>query len=356
MQGDGTSLAGSDLQLGAASPSPSTERLLMKHNLERVKETLNAISLAASGGGTAASPAAAHGSIARTLAKQTSSVSAAPSQQQPQHPHQQQQQQPHQASSALEKLLGDVSQRLSGIEQTYTTLSSKLTSVADRTALNERTVRELQHISAGAIHETARLVDIWGGAGPPPSSQPPPPPPTAQRSSAHVTPPPRPRVSSSRHTHLGLPASAAAAHATGALPLPPHTSGTFGSPGPLPSTPGLFGGGGLPTPSTVAGALALVPELASSQALTALHQHASQIHKLVVGLDFLEQHIIRQDQVIEGVQKQVVQVRDGRAAWRRKGEGLTGATTHGPLLFLRSRSCRTSSSRAAGTCRRATCS
>ena len=33
-----------------------------------------------------------------------------------------------------------------------------------------------------------------------------------------------------------------------------------------------------------------------------------QIHKLIAGLDFLEQHIIRQDAVIDGVQKQAMMV------------------------------------------------
>ena len=36
-----------------------------------------------------------------------------------------------------------------------------------------------------------------------------------------------------------------------------------------------------------------------------------QIHKLIAGLDFLEQHIIRQDAVIDGVQKQAMMVGGG---------------------------------------------
>ncbi|KAL6755219.1 hypothetical protein V8C86DRAFT_240821 [Haematococcus lacustris] len=46
----------------------------------------------------------------------------------------------------------------------------------------------------------------------------------------------------------------------------------------------------------------------AQQSPAVINQHASQINKLVAGLDFLEQHIIRQDQVIDGMQKQLITV------------------------------------------------
>ena len=48
------------------------------------------------------------------------------------------------------------------------------------------------------------------------------------------------------------------------------------------------------------------PSLPTSQ--PSLLSLPPQIHKLIAGLDFLEQHIIRQDAVIDGVQKQAMMV------------------------------------------------
>ncbi|GAX75291.1 hypothetical protein CEUSTIGMA_g2736.t1 [Chlamydomonas eustigma] len=51
---------------------------------------------------------------------------------------------------------------------------------------------------------------------------------------------------------------------------------------------------------------------ASSHLTATVQQHASQIHKLIAGLDFLEQQIARQDGVIESIQRQAVESMEGR--------------------------------------------
>jgi hypothetical protein len=66
------------------------------------------------------------------------------------------------SGSGLEPLLQDIAGRLASIESMYGEMSSRLSRVDNRTEHNERSVRELQHISAGAISETARLVDLMG--------------------------------------------------------------------------------------------------------------------------------------------------------------------------------------------------
>lgn len=137
----------------------------------------------------------------------------------------------------LEPLLEDIASRLSSIENMYTNMTHRL-------VRNEGTIRDLQHISAGAISETARLVEIVNTGGTPLASSR-----TPVAAAGNVTPPPmRSGGRQLEHLHSAQPAS------------------------------------------------------------ITLQQHSSQIHKLVAGLDFLEQHIIRQDQVIEGVQKQLVMV------------------------------------------------
>mmetsp|Transcript_26082 Transcript_26082/g.66351 ORF Transcript_26082/g.66351 Transcript_26082/m.66351 type:complete len:2106 (+) Transcript_26082:205-6522(+) len=147
------------------------------------------------------------------------------------------------AQPALEGLLEDIASRLSSIEGMYTDMSSRL-------VRNEGTIRDLQHISAGAISETARLVDIVR---------------------------------------------------TGGTPM-------TGSRGALTAVPGNV------TPPPMRSAVRTLDHLPGTQTTSTLQQHASQIHKLIAGLDFLEQHIIRQDQVIEGVQKQLVMVARDQSA------------------------------------------
>lgn len=152
---------------------------------------------------------------------------------------------------ALENLLEDIASRLGNIEGMYTDMSSRLSKVDNRIVENERSVRELQHISAGAITETARLVDIVGrgpGASPLGAGR------SGMSVAGNVTPP-----------------------------------ATMRGPGAPPSVRAL-------------------DHVPGSQMASTVQQHAAQIHKLIAGLDFLEQHIIRQDQVIESVQKQLIMV------------------------------------------------
>ena len=129
---------------------------------------------------------------------------------------------------------------------------------------SERTVRELQHISAGAINETARLVDYVGRA-----------PPT---SSAALPPSSTPWGGGSTGVASPLPASLRPIPGVSSVQRVPRTLDY--------------------TSATAAGSSAAVVQVQ-------IQQHASQIHKLIAGLDFLEQHIIRQDQVIDAMQKHV---------------------------------------------------
>jgi hypothetical protein len=149
-------------------------------------------------------------------------------------------------SGTVDVLLGDIASRLYNIEGLYTNMSSKLGKVDGRVSAHERSVRELQHISAGAVHETARLAGYVGGSSPPPP---------------------------------GLRLTGG----VGGAATPQHQF--------LPSsfrTPQPDGGSSL---------------YGSGQVASTLQHQASQIHKLMAGLDFLEQHIIRQDAVVETVQK-----------------------------------------------------
>lgn len=150
----------------------------------------------------------------------------------------------------MESLLGNIASRLASIEGMYAGMTGKLDKVDNRVEDSERNIRDLQHFSAGTIQETARLVDYLGGRATPPASR-------------------------------ASMAGTARRHAAAAAAAPPPAMA-------LPRSP-------LP-------ALDYVPGHLSGT----IQQHASQIHKLIAGLDFLESHIIRHDQAIEAVQKQVL--------------------------------------------------
>ena len=220
------------------SSSLSMEKNFMKAELQQIKSTLNALTSLTPGRGHASGiPNNPLSTPPRGLA----STSAAP--------------------PPLESLLEDIAVRLSSIEGMYTDMSHRIVRVDHRALEAERQVRDLTHISAGTISETARLVNVVGGL-------------------------------SSPGPQLGLPRAGALGSGSSAANV---------SPPPI-SAAGLRSG-------------LMVDYAPSTQAATSstLQQHASQIHKLIAGLDFLEQHIIRQDQVIDGVQKQLVSVSDGLA-------------------------------------------
>ena len=221
----------------SAAGSLSTERHAMKEQLEAVRSTLN----------TLAHPPSAAASAAAAMTTPPPRTTAAgaghgmPATLRPGAPGE---------SHLLEEIAG----RLASIESMYGDISGRLLRVDGRVHANERTVRELQHLSAGAIHETARLVDFVG-----------------HRGSVQGT------MTPGRHsTSLSL-------RATG------HSDGL---------TAGQAG----------ARNLDYVPGAPPNQLTSTVQLHASQIHKLIAGLDFLEQHIIRQDAVVEDVQKQVATV------------------------------------------------
>ncbi len=111
--------------------------------------------------------------------------------------------------------------------------------------------RHVSHLlcfaAAGAINETARLVDLMG-----PSTSP------GVTGPGFMSPPPRSR------TRTGLPASSGA----------------------LTSSMGAGTGSSL------------------DQVVGTIHHHAYHLHKLAAGLDHLEQHMLRQDQTVDSVQKQ----------------------------------------------------
>ncbi|KXZ42542.1 hypothetical protein GPECTOR_137g649 [Gonium pectorale] len=123
-----------------------------------------------------------------------------------------------QGTPAFEAVLSNIATKLNSIEGLYSSLTDKLERVDLRVEDSEQRIKDLQSLSATAIHETARLAST---------------PPSAAR-----------------------------------VPL----------------------------------ALEYVPGHMSAT----IQQHAAQIHKLIAGLDFLEAHIIRQDQVVEGLQKQLM--------------------------------------------------
>ncbi|GIL58069.1 hypothetical protein Vafri_13262 [Volvox africanus] len=212
--------------LGGVSVSSSIERQTMREQLDAVRQTLNSLS-------SQAQP-------------NTTGVNAAP--------------------TGLENALNEIAAKLSSIEGLYTSLTSKLEKVDLRVEDSERHIKELQHLSASAINETARLVDYVGGRS-------------------------TPNVRSSSHAGAG-PSGASAG-----IGLRARNLGASG----VPTTPPPHGMS--PTRSTT-GALDFVPPHLTST----IQQHAAQIHKVIAGLDFLEAHIIRQDQMVEALQKQVLSI------------------------------------------------
>ncbi|GLI63361.1 hypothetical protein VaNZ11_006294 [Volvox africanus] len=213
-------------QLGGVSVSSSIERQTMREQLDAVRQTLNSLSSQAQPNSTG--------------------VNAAP--------------------AGLENALNEIAAKLSSIEGLYSSLTSKLEKVDLRVEDSERHIKELQHLSASAINETARLVDYVGGRSTP-----------NVRSSSHAGAGP-----SGVSAGIGLRARNLAASGVPTTP-PPH--------------------GMSPTRSTT-GALDFVPPHLTST----IQQHAAQIHKVIAGLDFLEAHIIRQDQMVEALQKQVLSI------------------------------------------------
>lgn len=201
----------------------------MREQLESVKSTLNHIAPHLANASTAA-PTSPPPGIPPSIPLNASITAA------------------HSGPPVVETLLEDIAGKLAHIEHLYTDMTTRIVRVDSRLGENERSVRELQHISAGALNETARLVEYVGRGA--------------------TTPPPQSRLASH----------------TGNVTPPANARGAVAAVGrPLDYVPG-------------------------SQLSSTIQQHASQIHKLIAGLDFLEQHIIRQDQVIEGVQKQLVVV------------------------------------------------
>ena len=197
------------LQVEGSLPSPTSERRIIKEQLDAVHVSINQLPGAPASVGGAASGA--------------------------------------NAQPSMEVLLGDIASRLASIEGLYSGVTHKLDRVDHRVDDSERIIRDLQHFSAGTVQECARLVDYLGGRNTPTS-----------RASASGAGRPR---------YMATPAM---------------------GPPPLPRTP-------LP-------ALEYVP----GQLTATVQQHASQIHKLIAGLDFLEGHIIRHDQAIEVAQKQML--------------------------------------------------
>ncbi len=76
-----------------------------------------------------------------------------------------------------------------------------------------------------------------------------------------------------------------------------------------------------PPPPSMSPARSTVPALdyVPGHVTATVQQHAAQIHKLIAGLDFLEAHIIRQDQVVEGLQKQLLSVSSRKTLHGRFG-------------------------------------
>lgn len=153
------------------------------------------------------------------------------------------------APLALYSALDDIAARLRTIEDVYVSIRSRLDKVDHRTDDNERRLAELQDISAGAVHQTARITSLLGG-----------------------------RETPTRSSSPGMHGSP---YASAGSRLAPHTQVT-GTPLHL----------RVPLP---------VPDQLQTQLSTTVQQHASQIHKLIAGLDFLEAHIIRLDQVVDGM-------------------------------------------------------
>eukprot|EP00798_Chlamydomonas_sp_ICE-L_P016071 gene16071-22208_t len=213
---------GGDGETGSASDF-STERNTMKEQLESVRMTLNTLSHSLLDP-LKEDPASGTRETAQLAEAGTALSSVTP---------------------GLESLLEDVAFRLNSIEHLYTDLSSRLNRVDGRVIDTERTMRQLQHVPAGTVSETARPSTYMEG----------------MRNSASS-----PMANSSNAS--GIMASPVGSQRAGARDYP-HSP-------------------------------------AAVQLSGTVQQHASHIHKLIAGLDFLEQHIVRQDQVIDNVQKQVL--------------------------------------------------
>ncbi|EFJ40941.1 hypothetical protein VOLCADRAFT_107907 [Volvox carteri f. nagariensis] len=192
--------------LGGISTSSSVERQAMREQLDAVRQTLNSLS----------------------------------SQPQPNASG---------VNATLEPALNEIVAKLSNIEGLYTSLTNKLEKVDLRVEDSERHIKELQHLSAGAINETRRLAGT------------------------------------------GLPGI------SGTASLRTRNLAAAG----MPTTPTQHA---LSPQRSTLGTLEGVPP----HVTTSIQQHAAQIHKLIAGLDFLEAHIIRQDQLVETLQKQLLSV------------------------------------------------
>jgi hypothetical protein len=178
-----------------------------------------------------------------------------------------------------------------------------------------------QHISAGAINETARLVGIVGtnaGVGPAAGA--------ATRELDGIGAPKRAPPASPTISTAGNLASAygyaagglspaaigntiAGGGGAGAGALQPRVSGRARTPR---ATSNIAGGGGSSYLSTapsssrsILAGLAQPPAVPVPAPVPAamVAQHASQITRLAAGLDFLEQHILRQDAALEALQQ-----------------------------------------------------
>ncbi|GLC47175.1 hypothetical protein PLESTM_002039100 [Pleodorina starrii] len=171
------------------------------------------------------------------------------------------------APAGIDSVLTEIASKLSNIEGLYTNLTTKLEKVDLRVEDSERHIKDLQHFSASTIHETARLVDYVGN----------------------------------RATPGGTRTGSQAGTAPSGISAGPAMRGRNLAASGVPSTPPPPGMS--PSRSSVQAL-----DYASGHANATIQQHAAQIHKLIAGLDFLEAHIIRQDQVVEGLQKQMLSV------------------------------------------------
>lgn len=165
----------------------------------------------------------------------------------------------------------------------YSEVSGRLGRVDDRMINNERQVKELQTFQADTIHETDRIVQYIGSKAPSPSRP-------ASLSTNNSQSPLHHLPTNSHHA----PSSSSAG--PGGQQQRQHHSASHGGggsftrqPHQIPQSPLEYVAGNVQVGATI-------------------QQHASQIHKLIAGLDFLEAHIIRQDQVIEGMQAAVAAV------------------------------------------------
>lgn len=105
-------------QIGGNSLSSSVERQAMRDQLDAVRQTLNSLAC-----------------VSQTNA---AGVNA--------------------AAAGIDVALADIANKLASIEGLYVSLTNKLEKVDLRVEDSERHIKDLQHFSASAIHETARLV------------------------------------------------------------------------------------------------------------------------------------------------------------------------------------------------------